>query len=75
MTNSQIPVLGIGVRVDKPTQEGNVFKLAQRTAEHMGAADAVKREDVVANCDYVCWRRLWDSGTFNDRSDQHVLTF
>lgn len=53
MTNSQIPVLGIGVRVDKPTQEGNVFKLAQRTAEHLGAKDAVSREDVVANCDYV----------------------
>ena len=53
MTNSQIPVLGVGVRVDKPTQEGNVFKLAQRTAEHLGAKDAVSREDVVANCDYV----------------------
>ncbi|KOO11970.1 cytochrome C biogenesis protein CcmE, partial [Vibrio xuii] len=53
MTNSQIPVLGVGVRVDKPTQEGNVCKLAQRTAEHLGAKDAVSREDVVANCDYV----------------------
>ncbi|WP_122055090.1 D-cysteine desulfhydrase [Vibrio sp. Evd11] len=53
MTNSHIPVLGIGVRVDKATQESNVFRIAQRTALHLGAPYAVKREDVVANCDYV----------------------
>ncbi len=52
-TNSLIPVLGIGVRVAKEAQEGNVFKLAERTAEHLGIAGVVKREHVVANCDYV----------------------
>lgn len=48
-----IPVLGIGVRAPKPTQEENVFKLASATAELLGVAGAVKRERVVANCDYV----------------------
>jgi L-cysteate sulfo-lyase len=53
LTNSHIPVLGIGVRVDKETQENNVFKLVERTAAHLGAEGIVTREEVVANCDYV----------------------
>lgn len=52
-SNSQIPVLGIGVRVPKPQQEENVFKLAQLTASHLGIEGVVQRDDVVANCDYV----------------------
>jgi len=52
-SNSLIPVLGIGVRIPKDKQEENVFALAERTAEHLGIPGAVKREDVVANCDYV----------------------
>lgn len=51
--NANIPLLGIGVRAPKPTQEENVFKLACATAEKLGAAGVVKREDVVANTDYV----------------------
>ncbi|WP_150524285.1 D-cysteine desulfhydrase [Roseibium sediminis] len=51
--NAQIPLLGIGVRAPKPTQEENVFKLARATAEKLGCADVVAREDVVANTDYV----------------------
>jgi L-cysteate sulfo-lyase len=51
--NAQIPVLGIGVRAPKAKQEQSVFDLACRTAEHMGAPGIVKREHVVANCDYV----------------------
>jgi L-cysteate sulfo-lyase len=51
--NSLIPVLGVGVRVPKETQEANVFRLAEKTAEHMGIPGVVKREDIVANCDYV----------------------
>ncbi|WP_343117189.1 D-cysteine desulfhydrase [Ostreiculturibacter nitratireducens] len=51
--NAQIPVLGIGVRAPKPKQEENVFNLACATAEKLGCAGVVKREDVVANCDYV----------------------
>ncbi|WMC10623.1 D-cysteine desulfhydrase [Oceanimonas pelagia] len=52
-SNSRIPVLGIGVRVPREQQEANVFRLAERTAEKLGIPGAVKREDVVANCDYV----------------------
>ena len=50
---ADIPVLGIGVRAPKDTQEANVFKLAQETAELLGHKDRVKREMVVADCDYV----------------------
>nr|WP_232312924.1 D-cysteine desulfhydrase family protein [Enterovibrio coralii] len=52
-TNSQIPLLGIGVRVPKQQQEDNVFALAEKTCELLGIPDAVKRDDVVANCDFV----------------------
>jgi L-cysteate sulfo-lyase len=52
-TNSHIPVLGVGVRAPKELQENNVFKLAQATADYLGMSDVVKREHVVANCDYV----------------------
>lgn len=53
LTNSHIPVLGIGVRVDQATQENNVFKLIERTLVHMGSEGKVQREEVVANCNYV----------------------
>jgi L-cysteate sulfo-lyase len=48
-----IPVLGIGVRAPKPTQEENVFTLATSVADAIGARGCVTREHVVANCDYV----------------------
>jgi L-cysteate sulfo-lyase len=51
--NSGIPVLGFGVRAPKDTQEANVYRLAGETAELLGAPGAVRREDVVADCDYV----------------------
>jgi L-cysteate sulfo-lyase len=41
------------VRAPKEKQEENVFKLAQATAEKIGAAGCVVREDVVADCNYV----------------------
>lgn len=50
---SGIPLLGIGVRAPRERQEENVFKLAAATADVCGAAGAVGRADVVANCDYV----------------------
>ena len=53
MLNAQIPVLGIGVRAPKDRQEANVFALAEKTCAHVGVPGAVKREQVVANCDYV----------------------
>nr|WP_288911180.1 D-cysteine desulfhydrase [uncultured Pseudomonas sp.] len=52
-SNSLIPVLGIGVRAAREAQEANVFKLAEQTAEYLGIAGVVKREHVVANCNYV----------------------
>jgi L-cysteate sulfo-lyase len=53
MLNSQIPVLGIGVRAPKDRQEASVFALAEKTCAHVGVPGAVRREHVVANCDYV----------------------
>ncbi len=52
-SNSGIPVLGIGVRAPRDVQEGNVYRLVERTAEYLGIPGAVRREQVVANCDYV----------------------
>lgn len=51
--NAQVPVLGIGTRAPKVKQEQMVFDLASRTAERLGCARVVRREDVVANTDYV----------------------
>lgn len=53
MLNSQIPVLGIGVRAPKERQEASIFALAEKTCALVGIPGAVKREHVVANCDYV----------------------
>lgn len=51
--SSGIPTLGIGVRAPKTAQEENVFRLAEETAELLGASGCVRREQVVANTDYV----------------------
>ncbi len=52
-TSSNIPLLGIGVNAPQDVQEQKVFDLAVETAQYIGAPGVVKREDVVANCDYV----------------------
>lgn len=51
--NANIPLLGIGTRAPRPKQEQMVFDLAVKTAEMIGAPGVVRREDVVANTDYV----------------------
>ena len=51
--NAQIPVLGIGTRAPQPKQEQMVYDLACKTAEKLGCPGVVKREDVMANTDYV----------------------
>ena len=51
--NAGIPLLGIGTRAPRERQEQMVYDLAVRTAEKIGAPGAVRREDVVANTDYV----------------------
>lgn len=52
-TNSQIPLLGIGVRAPKEKQEENVYQLACKTSEHMGIPGVVARDKVVADSSYV----------------------
>ena len=51
--NAQVPVLGIGTRAPQPKQEQMVFDLATKVADKLGCPGVVKREDVVANTDYV----------------------
>ena len=51
--NCDIPLLGIGVKAPQDEQEQKVFDLAIQTAEFVGAPGIVKREDVVANCNYI----------------------
>ena len=48
-----VPLLGIGVRAPRERQEDNVYRLALAPAALAGCEGAVRREDVVANCDYV----------------------
>ncbi len=50
---SGVSLLGIGVRAPREKQEENVYKLACATAELCGCPGAVRRDQVVANCDYV----------------------
>ncbi|HET8790574.1 MAG TPA: D-cysteine desulfhydrase [Modicisalibacter sp.] len=52
-SRSRVPVLGIGVRAPREKQEELVYDLACRTADHLRLGDIIRREDVVANCDYV----------------------
>ena len=51
--NAGIPVLGIGTRAARERQEQMVHDLAVRTAARIGDGVRVRREDVVANTDYV----------------------
>ncbi|MDE2516571.1 MAG: D-cysteine desulfhydrase [Rhodospirillales bacterium] len=51
--NAGVPVLGIGVRAPRPTQEANVHRLAEEVAAYCGIKGGIPREAVVANCDYV----------------------
>jgi L-cysteate sulfo-lyase len=50
---SDIHLLGIGVRAPQEKQEGMVHDLALRTIAHLGTATQIQRSDVRANCDYV----------------------
>ncbi len=50
---SDIHLLGIGVRAPQNKQEGMVHDLAVRTVEYMETGTPIARENVRANCDYV----------------------
>ena len=52
-SNSDIPLLGIGVNAPRDSQEEKVYDLACETADFIGKPGIVAREAVVANCDYV----------------------
>jgi len=51
--NAGIPLLGICVSAPKQEQEEKVFDLAVTTAEKLGCAGVVRRDDVIANSEYV----------------------
>jgi L-cysteate sulfo-lyase len=50
---SDIHLLGIGVRAPQDKQEQMVFDLATKTADYLGTGLTIQREDVRANCNYV----------------------
>lgn len=50
---SDIDLLGIGVRAPQQKQETMVFELAKRTIDHLGVGFNIARDRVRANCDYV----------------------
>ncbi len=50
---SDIHLLGIGVRAPQDKQESMVHDLAVRTVEYMETGTPIARENVRANCDYV----------------------
>ena len=50
---SDMHLLGIGVRAPQEKQEQMVFDLAQRTADYLGTGLKIDRSEVRANCDYV----------------------
>ena len=50
---SDIHLLGIGVRAPKDKQEQMVFDLAQKTADHLDTGIKIERDKVRAICDYV----------------------
>ena len=50
---SNIHLLGIGVRAPKDKQEQMVFDLAQKTADYLDTGIEIERDKVRAICDYV----------------------
>lgn len=52
-SGSTMPIQGFGVRAPQEVQEERVYKLAVDTAEMVGAAGCVERNDIVADCNYI----------------------
>lgn len=50
---ADIPVLGIGVRAPRETQETNVRKLAHETCALLGHPERMRDDLVIADCDHV----------------------
>ncbi|MEM1289561.1 MAG: D-cysteine desulfhydrase [Pseudomonadota bacterium] len=51
--NAGVPLLGFGTRAQQPKQEQMVYDLAVKTAEKLGCAGIVQRDDVRADTSYV----------------------
>ena len=51
--NIKTPLIGISVKALKDEQESKVFKLSKLTAEKLECSQAIRRQDIVANCDYI----------------------
>ena len=47
------PILGFGVNAPQDVQEQRVYELACETAEYVGSAGIVSRDDIFADCGYV----------------------
>jgi len=52
-SDSDLPILGIGVNAPQDVQEERVYKLANETAELVGAPGCVVRDDIIADCNYI----------------------
>ena len=52
-SGSNIPIQGFGVNAPQDVQEERVFGLAVETAELVGSAGCVNRDDIVADCNYI----------------------
>ncbi len=52
-SGSKLPILGIGVNAPQSVQEERVYKLALETAELVGEAGCVVRDDIIADCNYI----------------------
>ena len=52
-SDSDLPILGFGVNAPADVQEERVYDLAVETANMLGVADCVEREDIVADCNYI----------------------
>lgn len=52
-SDSDLRILGFGVNAPTDIQEQRVYDLAVETANMLGAADCVEREDIVADCNYI----------------------
>lgn len=51
--NARLPLIGINVRFPKAQQENSIYQLASETADRLGVAAAIPRDDVVCFDDYV----------------------
>ncbi|MCH9695437.1 MAG: D-cysteine desulfhydrase [Gammaproteobacteria bacterium] len=52
-SGSDLPILGFGVNAAQDVQEERVYSLASETAELVDAPGCVRREDIVADCNYI----------------------